>query len=104
MPQPTSISSGGGSKHRRTKKARTEGPTPLGAFLDTAALMKDESELELEESVFGKTRAGKSTWELAEEDLEPVRDGEDDFETGLERLRDENASLPRRYPSLRGCS
>ncbi|KAL8290055.1 hypothetical protein RQP46_002994 [Phenoliferia psychrophenolica] len=89
MQQPTSIGNGG-SKHRRTKKARTEGPTPLGAFLDTAAFAKDESELELEESVFGKSRTGKSSWELAEEDLEPVLDDEEDFETGLERLRDEN--------------
>lgn len=92
------------SKSRKSKKARTEGPTPLGAFLPQPALVKDESELELEEAVFGRSRAGKNNWELAEEDL--LHLDEDDLdqeeETGLERLRDENVSALLFFSLSRG--
>ncbi|KAK4703047.1 U3 small nucleolar RNA-associated protein 18, partial [Phenoliferia sp. Uapishka_3] len=92
MDQPTSISNGGGNKNRRAKKPKTDNtPAPLGSFLPKPAFVKDESELELEEAVFGRSRTSKSNWELAEEDLLPVEDEEDDAETGLERVRDENA-------------
>lgn len=77
----------------KSKKARTTGPTPLGAFLPSAATyQKDESELELEEAVFGRSRAGKgSVWDLEPED-QVVEEYEEEPETGLERLRDENVS------------
>lgn len=100
--QPTQISNGG--KARRTKKARTDGPAPLGAALDNAAFVKDDAELALEEAVFGRSRNGASNWELAEEDLEPVELAEDDVETGLERLRDENVSLCVPARALRAVS
>ncbi|KAI5476117.1 WD-repeat protein [Pseudohyphozyma bogoriensis] len=76
---------------RKSKKARTDGPTPLGSFLPAAAaLQKDEDELELEEAVFGRS-AGRNVWDLAEEDL-PAADfeEEEDDETGLERVGDDN--------------
>ncbi|GAA5899714.1 hypothetical protein JCM6882_005420 [Rhodosporidiobolus microsporus] len=104
----------------RNKKARKQkqqqldddhpsAPAPLGSasLLAQAAKVheKDETELELEEAVFGH-RSGEgdaAVWDLAEEDLRGKRRGgdsddeidyededEDDEETGLERLRDEN--------------
>ena len=71
----------------KSKKARTTGPTPLGAFLPSAAsFQKDESELELEEAVFGRGRVGKgSVWDLEPED-QVVEEYEEVPETGLERL------------------
>lgn len=105
-------------KPRKVKKPRTrkgkqrdsdDAPEPqaLGSTSLLArhakAHEKDETELELEEAVFGK-RSGQreaDLYDLAEEDLQARRrDGdfidevdyedEDDEETGLERLRDEN--------------
>ena len=89
---------------RKGKKTRTETPSvPLGALLPKRAkiIHKDESELELEEAVFGRSRGGKgSVWEpeteavvLQEEEVEAV-------ETGLERLRDENVSTLHRLPVI----
>ncbi|GAA5969618.1 hypothetical protein JCM11641_008180 [Rhodosporidiobolus odoratus] len=102
------------SKKPRTGKAKqsqddsTTQPAPLGStsLLAQAAKLheKDETELELEEAVFGH-RSGEreaQVWDLAEEDLrgrggdsdDEGLDGEIDYEdeeeTGLERLRDEN--------------
>ncbi|BGP34186.1 U3 snoRNP protein [Rhodotorula toruloides] len=106
------------TKPRKAKKPRTrkgkqrdddaaDEPQALGSTSLLArhakAHEKDETELELEEAVFGK-RSGQNEadlYGLAEEDLqESRRDGdfidevdyedEEDKETGLERLRDEN--------------
>ncbi|GAA5837474.1 hypothetical protein JCM11251_002117 [Rhodosporidiobolus azoricus] len=101
-------------KQRKQKKDKDEddqpsAPAPLGStsLLAQAARLheKDETELELEEAVFGH-RSGEgdaAVWDLAEEDLRGNRRGggsedeidyeeeeEDEEETGLERLRDEN--------------
>jgi hypothetical protein len=102
---------------RKSKKARTAKITnaesapaqpALGApnLLAQAALLlqKDEDELDLEEAVFGKRSGERETdvWALAKEDErrrggsdsdDPFGDEvdyEDEEETGLERLRDEN--------------
>lgn len=57
------------------------------------APQKAQDEAELEEAVFGKSRGGKgSVWDLAEEDQLQLDDEDEEDETGLERLRDENVS------------
>lgn len=94
------------STSRKSKKARTApSSAPLGSLLSSkAVLVKEESELELEEAVFGRTSRdrGKGAWD--EDDVgtgglggfgaesDEDADEQDDEETGLERLRDENVS------------
>lgn len=117
----------GESKQRKSKKPRTNrkqaqaaaeldsAPAPLGATSLLAQhaqdYAKDETELQLEEAVFGR-RAGTrdaDVYDLAEEDFkgkrravdgnagsddeidyEAEQEDDDDEETGLERLRDDN--------------
>lgn len=109
-------------KPNKPKKARTarqpKPDTPAQSALGAASLLaqehtKDESELELEEAVFGKRSGEKDAdiWGLAEEDErrrggsdsdDPFGDEvdyEDEEETGLERLRDENVRFLR-FPLL----
>lgn len=96
---------------RKSKKQRTQEapPTvaPLGALL-SATLTKDESELELEEAVFGRSRGGKgSVWdaEVLPRGRFDVEDDEDlEIETGLERLKDENVSPPLLRFSTSTCA
>ncbi|ORY75998.1 WD40-repeat-containing domain protein [Leucosporidium creatinivorum] len=81
------------ASRKSKKKARTapQEATPLGSFVkDSAAREVDQTELELEEAVFGKSRGGRGVWDLAEEDTLQLDEDEEDQETGLERLRDEN--------------
>jgi hypothetical protein len=80
------------------KKARVQAPTPLGSLLPAGTARKDESELELEEAVFGRGRGARaSVWDTVAEDdaLEAEQYGED-VETGLERLKDESVSASSR--------
>lgn len=82
---------------RKTKKARTLGPKALALgqqLKGAAAFEKDQGELDLEEAVFGRSTAGKaSIWDV-EEDIYARQDEEEqEIETGLERLRDENVSF-----------
>lgn len=102
----SSVKRSNSSASRKSKKARTapQEATPLGSFVkDTAAKEVDQTELELEEAVFGKSRGPKgSVWDLAEEDTLQVDEDEEDPETGLERLRDENVSWLSRLFSWTG--
>lgn len=97
----SSVKRANSSSSRKGKKAKLSGQksAPLGAFVKgSSEPQKQQDEAELEEAVFGKNRSGKaSAWDLAEEDqLRLDVDDDDEDETGLERLRDENVS-PRRF-------
>lgn len=94
------------TRTRKVKKARVDEVEPVlalgtkaskGAKKVSAPVQKDEDELALEEAVFGTSRGTRtSVWDLAEEDIHrgDVDDEfEEDQETGLERLRDENVSI-----------
>lgn len=77
---------------RKSKKARTEAPAPLGSKGKLA--QKDENELELEEAVFGKSRGGKgSVWD-SDSAHATFQEEEIEFEgeTGLDRVEDDAVS------------
>jgi hypothetical protein len=88
---------------RKAKKSKTSlaFTSALGLPAQGGYIEKDATELELEEAVFGRSRAGKgSVWD----DLDDVKSSnkrsrfdepeeEEEVETGLERLRDDNVGL-----------
>ena len=92
----SSVKRANSSSSRKGKKAKLSAPepTPLGAFVKgSSAPQKQQDEAELEEAVFGRSRGGKaSPWDLAEEDQLQLDEDDEEDETGLERLRDENVS------------
>lgn len=91
---------------RKAKKARTTALRETADTTASAALglkstrtrQKEDAELELEEAVFGRSRIGRAS--LWNDDSTPAVTttlghdipDEEDVETGLERMRDENVS------------
>lgn len=83
----------------QSKKVKFNAVTnPLGQILTNKTIIKDQSELDLEEAVFGKSASetSASIWDFdndQDDNKFDQEDSEEEEETGLERLRDENVSL-----------
>lgn len=80
------------------KSKRAKPNQPLGAKSSVSTKPVDDDERDLEEAVFGKSTGGRSVWDLAEDDVlrdDPFDDVdfEEERETGLERVDDDNVSF-----------